>query len=63
MAELWDQALEQAAADLSVYGQSISPALVRGCPVSLAEIIDPNFDFLKTIERVGYQINDGPPKG
>ncbi len=51
-AEIWRDALRQADADLAVYGQSVAADLRKECPLSLAEILDPDFDFLAAVEAL-----------
>lgn len=51
-AETWRDALRQADADLAVYGQSVAAHMRKECPLSLAEILDPDFDFLATVEAL-----------
>jgi hypothetical protein len=51
-AEIWRDALRQADADLAVYGQSVAADLRKECPLSLAEILDADFDFLAVVEAL-----------
>jgi hypothetical protein len=52
LAKIWRQALEQAEADLAVAGASLLPNLLRTCPLSIADLVDPDFDFARAVEMV-----------
>lgn len=50
--KLWRRAINQAEAELAVHAQEVEPALRSGCPLELDDLLDPNFDFLPTVERM-----------
>jgi hypothetical protein len=57
LARLWQRAAKAADADLAPHGHSVTPDLPRQCPLTVAEIVDPEFDFLRAVERVRAQID------
>jgi hypothetical protein len=57
LGRLWLRAVRAASADLAPHGQSVTPDLPRQCPLTAAEIVDPEFDFLRAVERVRAQID------
>jgi hypothetical protein len=59
LSKLWQQAFKQVEADLAVHGQSVPPVLLSRCPLTLADIIDPDFDFIKAVEAVRKRTNNG----
>jgi Domain of unknown function DUF29 len=56
IASLWRRTLKDAEVDLAAHGQSVTPALRRACPLTTAEIADPDFDFLHAVEKIRAQI-------
>ncbi len=52
LAEIRHDAIRQADADLAIHKQSIMPALRTRCPLTLDEILDPQFDFIASVEAV-----------
>jgi len=52
LAKIWQQALEQAEADLAVAGASLLPNLPPQCPLDIADLVDPDFDFARAVEMV-----------
>jgi Domain of unknown function DUF29 len=56
---LWQQARKQAEADLAVYGQHVAPSLPEQCVLEVRELINPDFDFLATIEAVRKRMSEG----
>jgi hypothetical protein len=59
LANLWIRAVKDADVDLAVHGQSVSRSLPRQCLLTVAEIVDPEFDFVSAVESIREQINDG----
>jgi hypothetical protein len=53
---LWQRAAKAASADLAPHGQSVTPDLPAQCPLTVGEIVDPDFDFLRTVENVRGKI-------
>lgn len=53
--KLWREALRQAEADLAVHGQSLAAAIPAQCPLELAELVAPEFEFVQLVEalRIG----------
>ncbi len=62
MSRLWRQALRQAEADLAVHGQSVAPALTKECPLTLDEILDPDFDFVASVAAVQRRLEKDRPQ-
>ena len=50
--DLWVRALNRAEADLADQGRTVWPGLPKTCPVSLADISAPEFDFAGTVARL-----------
>ena len=59
LSKLWLRAIKEADAALAVHGQSVVSALPSRCPLALADIVNPGFDFMKTVEAVRRQIDQG----
>jgi hypothetical protein len=55
--KLWRQASKQASLDLAVHGQLLAPGLPNSCPLVINEIVDPDFDFEKTVAAVRAKLN------
>jgi len=53
---LWRRAMEQAEADLAVYGQTVATLLPKTCPVAIRDILAEGFDFIAAVETVRKQI-------
>jgi hypothetical protein len=53
---IWQQALKQAELDLDAAGASLPPDLPRQCPLEIADIVDPEFDFLRAVDIVRERI-------
>lgn len=49
---LWRRAIEQAAADLAVYGQDVASSLPERCPLQMRDIVNAGFDFIATAEAI-----------
>jgi len=62
LSKLWQQAAKRAEADLAVRGESVTSGLPSQCPLTIAEIIDPEFDFLQAVERAREQIKSVHPE-
>jgi hypothetical protein len=61
LSKLWGQALKQTEANLTAGGHSLAPGLRGRCPFTLEELMAPDFEFLKAVEAVRKQIDDGSP--
>jgi hypothetical protein len=55
--KLWQRAIRRAGDDLAAYGQSLVPGLSGACPLTMREIVDPEFDFIKTVEAVRKRLS------
>jgi hypothetical protein len=53
---LWPRAIRQAAADLAVHDQKVVGSLPQRCPLSIEQIIAPDFDFIATVESLRQAI-------
>jgi hypothetical protein len=49
---LWHRALKDAEVEMAEYGRSILQDLPRQCPLTAVEIANPEFDFLRAVERI-----------
>lgn len=54
---LWTRAGKEAEAALAIYGQCIAPALPADCPLTIEDIIAPDFDFLSVVD--GWPVEHG----
>jgi hypothetical protein len=54
--KLWPQAAKQAEADLAVHGQSVALTLPKRSPLSVLEVVAPDFDFVGTVEGLRKRI-------
>jgi len=54
---LWRRAIKRVGAEFAMHGQSISPALPTRCPLSMREIVDPEFDFIDAVEALRKQLS------
>ena len=61
VSKLWQQAFAQAAADLAVHGQTVFAALPRECPLVLADLLAPEFDFIEAAAAVRRQFEKDRP--
>ena len=61
IANLWLRARKEAEVDLSDHGHLVLPALPRECPLTVAEIVDPSFDFLRALETIRMRIDREHP--
>jgi hypothetical protein len=61
IARVWQQAVKQARSDLAARGRPVATGLSTRCPLEVADILNPDFDFLKAVENVRRQIADGSP--
>ena len=63
LGKLWSRGLRQAEADLAEHGETIADGLRALQPPALAEILAPDFDFLRTVAaiRERLQVSAPPP--
>jgi hypothetical protein len=61
LAELWREALKQADADLAIHKQSVIPVLRGRSPLTLDEVLEPEFDFLATVASIRKTLEDDRP--
>jgi len=54
--KLWQQARQQADADLAVYGQVVGASLPKQCPIRIDDILASDFDFVGTADFLRKQI-------
>jgi hypothetical protein len=59
--DLWRRAVKDAGVALAEHGQSLSSSLPRQCPLTVEEIVNPDFDFLHVVERIRAQISRDRP--
>jgi Domain of unknown function DUF29 len=59
--KLWQRAIKQAEADLADQGHAVMPDLPRQCPLALAEIVAPEFDFIEAVAAVRRQFEKDRP--
>jgi hypothetical protein len=52
----WQRAIKDATAALQAHGESIAARLPLQCPLTAAELADPEFDFVGTVEKARAQI-------
>jgi hypothetical protein len=55
--KLWQRAIRRADDDLAAYGQSLAPGLSRACPLTMRDVADAEFDFIKTVEAVRRRLS------
>lgn len=58
--KLWQQAIKRAEADLADQGQSLMVGLSAACPLSLADIVAPQFDFVDTVATLRKRFGGEP---
>jgi Domain of unknown function DUF29 len=61
VSKLWQQAFAQAAADLAVHGQTVPLDLPRECPLVLADLLAPEFDFIEAAAAVRKEFEKDRP--
>lgn len=57
---LWQRAMKRAEQDLTDQGQRLRPGLPEACPLLLADIAAPEFDFVETVAMLREQLGNEP---